>query len=146
MIKILAVFFIGTLFGAFICITGYLYWSNHKMTKVHKLEFPLILNSDEASKSFHLLPKGTTLYFDQAYSEGFTRYKVFINIDRMPLKLQELDEPTTIIPIEAYAIDKEGLSKLLQDYPLTKSDLISILKSGYISKEEIRELLAEYSK
>lgn len=116
------------------------------MIKIHTLEYPLVLSSDEESKNFHLLPKGTTLYFDKAFPEGFTRYKVYINIDRLPLKLQELADPTEIIPIEAFSPDKEILRKLLQDYPLTKNDLIAILKSGKISKEEIHDLLNEYSK
>lgn len=116
------------------------------MTKVHKLEYPLLITSEGQTNVSHLLPKGTTLYFDQSYPEGFTRYKVYINIDRMPLKLENLDDSTMIIPSEAYAPSKEDLQKLLRDYPLTKNDLESILKSGILSKEEIRELLTEYSK
>lgn len=119
----------------------------HKsMTKVHKLEYPLILSSDLPSKNTHMLPKGTVLYFDKSYPEGFTRYKVYINVDRMPLKLDDLSDPTEISPIDAVAPSKDDLLKLLRDYPLTKSDLESILDSKRISKEEIREILAEYSR
>jgi hypothetical protein len=116
------------------------------MTKIHTLEFPLLITSESPSKITHLLPKGTTLYFDQSYPEGFTRYKVYINIDRMPLKLNELNDPTMIIPLDGFAADQDNLKKLLREYPLTKSDLESILKSGTISKDEIREILTEYSR
>ena len=114
------------------------------MTKVHKLEFPLLLTSEDSLSNFHLLPKGTTLYFDKAYPEGFTRYKVYINIDRMPLTLTELSDPTLIDPLDAQALDKENLKKILRDYPLTKSDLESILKSGKISKDEVKEVLTDF--
>lgn len=114
------------------------------MTKIHKLEYPLILSSESASKNTHMLPKGTVLYFDKSYPEGFTRYKIYINIDRMPLKLDDLSDPTEIDPIDAVAPSKEDLLKLLRDYPLTKSDLESILNSKRISKDEIREILDNF--
>lgn len=114
------------------------------MAKIHKLESPLILLSEAPSKNYHMLPKGTVLYFDKSYPEGFTRYKVYINIDRMPLKLEDLADPTEINPIDAVAPGKEDLLKLLREYPLTKSDLESILNSKRISKEEIREILENF--
>lgn len=117
---------------------------NKKMAKIHKLESPLILLSEAPSKNYHMLPKGTVLYFDKSYPEGFTRYKVYINIDRMPLKLEDLADPTEINPIDAVAPGKEDLLKLLREYPLTKSDLESILNSKRISKEEIREILENF--
>jgi hypothetical protein len=138
------------LFGFLICALGsataFYVWRAQKMTKVHILEYPLLLSSDQESNTFHLLPKGTTLYFDQSYPEGFTRYKVYINIDRMPLKLVELDDPNLIKPIDAYSPSRADISKLLSAYPISKGDLAAILKSSTITKEEIRELLAEYSR
>ena len=116
------------------------------MSKIHKLEFPLLLEGEEATNNFHLLPKGTTLYFDKAYPEGFTRYKVYINIDRLPLKLEEINDPTSILPIEAHVPNKEDLTRLLNKYPLTKSDLGSILRSGQLSKEEIKEVFEDFNK
>lgn len=114
------------------------------MTKIHKLEYPLIVFGDEQSKNAHMLPKGTVLYYDKSYPEGFTRYKVYINIDRMPLELMDLQDSTEIIPIDAMAPSKDDLVRLIQDYPLTKSDLESILSSKKISKEEMREVFEKY--
>lgn len=91
-----------------------------------------------------MLPKGTILYFDKSYPEGFTRYKVYINIDRTPLKLDDLSDPTEINPIDAAAPNKDDLLKLLRDYPLTKNDLESILNSKRISKDEIIEILNNF--
>ena len=37
-------------------------------------------------------------------------------------------------------------SKMLREYPLSKDDLAAILKSGAISKNDIRSLLEEFSR
>jgi hypothetical protein len=124
----------------------FFYWTTYKMTKIHELEFPLLVSSDRESKITHMLPSGTTMYFDQAYPEGFTRYKVYVNVDRLPLGLKELSDPTAILPIEGAAPTGDDLKKLLSSYPLTKNDLEAILKSGKVTREEIKALLTEYSK
>jgi hypothetical protein len=144
--KNIASFFVGMLVSASLIPALFYLWSFQKMTKVHELEYPLVLATDSSSNSVSLLPKGTTLYFDKSYPEGFTRYKVYINVDRMPLKLTELADPTTIIPIDAYAPEKDVLQKSLRDLPLTKKDLEGILKSPYLSKTDVREVLEDYLK
>jgi hypothetical protein len=136
----LAVAIVGIALGANI----FFFWNHHKMTKVHKLQSPLLLASEEKTQNYHLLPKGTTLYFDQSYPEGFTRYKIYINIDRTPLKLSELNDPTSIFPIDATAPNQDDLKKLLKEYPISKSDLQAILKSGQLSKDEIKEVLSDF--
>jgi hypothetical protein len=65
------------------------------------LKAPLVLVSSQPTKTLHLLPAGTTLYFEQSYPEGFTRYKIYVNVDRMPLELRDLDDPTEVDPLEA---------------------------------------------
>lgn len=144
MIKSIATFIAGVIFCVIVSSTIFFYWSTHKTTKVHTLEHPLVLTGAESSNTFNILPKGTTLHFDQSYDEGFTRYKVYINIDRMPLNLVTLQDPTRIIPLEARQPDAEELKKMLGKYPLTKSDLQSILKSGQLSKEDVKEILADF--
>ena len=124
----------------------YFFRNQNKMTKYHKLESPLLLSSDKSLKNMHMLPKGTMLYFDQSYPEGFTRYKIYINVDRMPLQLKELSDPTSIEPIDAYAPEKDDLKKLLKNYPLTREELITILKTSSMSREDIKEILVDFVK
>jgi hypothetical protein len=106
----------------------------------------MLLAGPEGNGPFQLLPKGTSLYYDQSYPEGFTRYMIYVNVDRYPLPTRELSDPTSVEPITAFAIDKGDLKRLLDGNPVTKEELTSILKSDQLSKQEIRELLAEYSK
>lgn len=115
------------------------------MPRVHKLEFPLLLAGGSPEGPTSLLPKGTTLYYDQAYPEGFVRYKIYVNVEGVKLESHETTEKFWIDPLTAFPADKEQLRLLLRNYPLTKEELASILKSGQISKDEIRELLTEFS-
>jgi hypothetical protein len=116
------------------------------MTKVHTLKFPMLLGGPGGNGPFQFLPKGTTLYYDQSYPEGFTRYKIYVNVDRYPLSLSELSDPTEIDPLSAYAMDKGDLKRVLDRNPVTREDLTAILKSKQLSKQDIRDLLEEYSK
>jgi hypothetical protein len=136
---------LGVAFAGTACLAFHPYLGT-KMTKVHTLAFPLLLSSAAKHGPFQLLPKGTTLYLDRTYPEGFTRYIVYVNVDRFPLPTRESSDPTVIDPLTAYAMDPRDLKRLLEANPVTKEELAGILKSGQLSKEEIREVLAEYAK
>src|SRR5690554_3047646 len=113
--------------------------------KIHKLEQPLLLSGGEVGSSeVNILPKGTTLYYDQAFPEGFVRYKVYINVEGVKFDTVDVEEEFWIDPLTAFPVDRDQLRVLLRDYPITRSDLETILKRGHIPKSEIRELLAEY--
>lgn len=120
MLKNIISFIAGVGIFLIVGLSIYVYWSTHKMTKIHTLEHPLVLAGSESSNTFNILPKGTTLYYDKSYDEGFTRYKVFINIDRMPLSLETLQDPTTIIPLEARQPDANELKKCFVSILLQK--------------------------
>lgn len=122
------------------CYTG------RTMTKVHILKFPMLLGGPGGNGPFQFLPKGTTLYYDQSYPEGFTRYKIYVNVDRYPLDLSEQSDPYGIDPLSAFKMDKDDLKRVMDRNPISKEDLTAILKSKQLSKQEIRELLEEYSK
>lgn len=127
---------------------GLSYWlmENAEMLKVHKLESPLLLVGGDATQGHpSILPKGTTLYYDQAFPEGFVRYKVYINVEGVNLETHETDEKFWIDPLTAFPMDQDQLRTMLREYPLTKDDLAAVLKNGQLSREEIRELLMEYS-
>lgn len=126
-------------------VAGTIYFLEpHKMTRVHELAFPLMLQGSAGISSKYLLPKGTWLYYDKAFPEGFVRYRIYVNVDGVKLESRELAD-STITPLTAYPIGKPELLKLLRDHPLSKGDLASILQSGQLTKEEIREVLREFS-
>jgi hypothetical protein len=113
--------------------------------QVHVLQFPLLLAGPSGDMPLHTLPAGTTMYFDRSYPEGFTRYKVYVNVDRLPLPLTTLADRTAINPITAWKMDKDDLKRPSGHNPVTREWLASILKSGQLSRDEIREVLADYA-
>ncbi len=115
------------------------------MPRVHKLQFPLALSGGTPNGPVSILPKGTSLYYDQAFPEGFVRYKIYINVEGVKLESQEATEKFWIDPLTAFPFDKDSLQKLIRDYPITRDDLAAILRSGTISKQDIRDLLTEFS-
>jgi hypothetical protein len=136
-----------TLPVAILSIAGsYYFLEIKKMVKVHELQFPLMLQASEATGTNYLLPKGTWLYYDQAFPEGFVRYRVYVNVEGVKLESRQLDDPTLISPLTAFPVGKSELVKLLREHPLSKADLASILQSGQLTKEEIRSTLEDFSR
>jgi hypothetical protein len=109
--------------------------------RVHVLQKPLKIASGSSTHGYYLLPAGTTLYFDQAMPEGFSRYYVYFNVEGEPLRLTEEERPGLIDPLTAYPIDKEELISLLDQYPLSKEDLARILQSISATRQDIIEIL-----
>lgn len=126
-------------------ITGLYKRSFNMSQRIHVLTQPLMLEGSTDAGHNYLLPAGTTLYYDQAFPEGFIRYRIYLNVEGVNLPSEILADPTEIRPISAYPVDKSSLIKLLKEYPVTKSELASILKSGELSKQDIREVLIQFS-
>jgi hypothetical protein len=113
---------------------------------VHKLKSPLMLAGGTANDHQYLLPAGTSLYFDQAFPEGFVRYKVYVNVEGVSLNVAAPTEKFWLDPLVAFPVGREQLGKLIKDYPLTKDELRGILAGGALSKDDIKSLLEEYSR
>lgn len=113
---------------------------------VHKLKAPLMLTGGATNDHQYLLPAGTSLYFDQAFPEGFVRYKIYVNVEGVSLNTAPPTDKFWLAPLTAFPVEKEQLAKLLRDYPLTADELRGILAGGALSKEDIKKLLEEYSR
>lgn len=139
--KIGTISFLGGATAASLLFCGYLTWKPATV-KIHRLTTPLQLSTEQASNG--LLPVGTTLYYDTSFPEGFSRYKIYVNINRMSLELETLRDPTMIDPVDAIAFRQDALLKLLRNHPLTRKDLDTILSTDYLTKDEIKEVLSEF--
>lgn len=115
-----------------------------KMPLVHKLQFPLLLTGNGSANHQYLLPEGTSIYYDQAFPEGFVRYKVYINVEGVSLESKESTDKFWLDPLTAFPIDKDSLKKLIKDYPLSKKELGEILKSNSLSKQDVKEVLEDF--
>ena len=118
---------------------------HEEVPRVHKLQYPLLLSGGSSDSPAAILPRGTSLYVDRAFPEGFVRYKVYINVEGTKLDTREATEKFWLDPLTATPLDKESLHSLLARFPLGKEDFSAALASGQLTKEEIRNLLRAYS-
>ncbi len=68
---------------------------------VHRLKAPLQIWSSDPASPPSTLPVGTHLYFDQAYPEGFVRFKVYVNVEGVLLESKEVSERFWLDPLSA---------------------------------------------
>jgi hypothetical protein len=106
---------------------------------------PLLLNTEGEPKYYHLLPAGTALYKDVTFPEGHTRYIAYINI-KGAFGNEPVDSPKTnlVDPIWAYTIKPDEVKALMADAPISKADLVRILKARDINREELVQILREW--
>lgn len=120
--------------------------SESKKPLVHKLKEPLVLAGGEGKAvRTYLLPAGTSLYYDQAFPEGFVRYKVYINVEGVDWEPKPADEKFWIDPLSAFPVGRDQLAELIKNHPLTKEELRSILGGNSLSRDEIKAILKEFS-
>ena len=110
-----------------------------------KLEEPLLLESEGKSQDFHVLPAGTALYVDRSFPEGFTRYIAYINIkgDFAAKKIVS-DKMNLVDPIWAHPVQRSDLPFLMANTPVTKNDLVRILKARKMTREELAQIVREW--
>lgn len=113
---------------------------------IHKLKEPLVLAGGEGGAArTYLLPAGTSLYYDQAFPEGFVRYKVYVNVEGVDWEPKPTEEKFWIDPLSAFPVGRDQLAELIRNHPLTKEELRGILGGGCLSKDDIKAVLKEFS-
>lgn len=140
-IKIL-LFIIAFFIGAIMQKYGVL---NMEKTEYIKTLEPLFLRSEGKSEYFHILPSGTALYKYHEFPEGHTTYMVYINIKgEFKSKSITSDKPNLVYPIWADTIQPEQISKLLSNTPISKDDLVDILKARKMTRNELAQIVREW--
>jgi hypothetical protein len=108
--------FLSGFFAALVVVAvSALIWERKRIVKVHILTQPWIISSNQSDRALHTLPPGTTLYFDKGFPEGFSRYKVYVNVDRMPLALRDLPDRNEIDPLDARPFDNHAPDDAFQE-------------------------------
>lgn len=114
-------------------------------TYVKTLE-PLLLNAGGEHKYHYMLPPNTPMYKDFAFPEGHTRYVVYVNVkDRFASESVESEKTDLIDPVWAYTIAKDEVPKLMTSTPISKGDLIRILKAREVTREDLAKIAREWS-
>lgn len=116
-----------------------------KNTTMLKLKEPLLLNAEGEIRNYHMLPAGTALYLGHSFPEGHDRYRVYINFKgAFEHEVIQSDKPNFISPIWAYNIQKADISKLISDTPVSKDDLIRILKARNMTRDDLADIVRNW--
>lgn len=142
--RLVLVFSVVVAFGAGLVVQKYGDFFMGK-TQYTQLNEPLLLSVVGQTKYYHLLPAGTPLYFDESFPEGYTRYKVYINIKgAFASEPIESDKVNLVAPIFAATIKKDEVQQLVADTPISKDDLVSILKARKMTRDELVQLVRDW--
>lgn len=109
--------------------------------KAVRLEEPLLIEG-EKQNSYSLLPAGTVMYYDKSWDEGHSTYHVYFHFKgefkSVPTDSEDID------PIWLRTIDSDELPKLMSDYPVSREELISILKAKRATKQDLVQILRDW--
>lgn len=100
-----------TLFGSLLGSLGLYAYQKMQSPLVHQLQFPLALSGGSANNPPSTLPAGTTLYYDQAFPEGFVRYKIYVNVEGIKLESHRATDSFPIDPLIAFPLGRDDLRK-----------------------------------
>lgn len=112
-----------------------------KTQKAYTLKEPLLIEG-ETQKTYSLLPTGAVLYHDKSWAEGHDTYHVYFHFKG---KLEaEPANPDIVAPLWLRSVERSEVSKLVGDYPITKDELVKILKAKKMTREELAEIVREW--
>lgn len=123
--------------GFLLCDTGVL---NMTTKTAYTTKEPLLIAGEQ--NYYSVLPAGTVIYYDRAWPEGHQTYHVYFHF-KGDLKAAPADA-SMISPLWLRTVDPEELPKLLHDYPVSKDELVAILKARKITKAELVQIVREW--
>jgi len=107
-----------------------------------RLKEPLLISTG-SQQPYYLLPANTVLYHQESFAEGHARYAIEViyqaNFDGERLKEGEFADPLSL-----FSMEPEDAGKLLKDYPLSKDDLVRILKARQVTRAELEQMVLEW--
>lgn len=106
-----------------------------------KTKEPLVIAGD-AQHSAAILPVGTTLYHRHSWPEGHSTFMAYFNF-KGTFEFERTD-PTVISPLWLFSVEKEDIAKLSGSYPLSKDDLISLLKARKVTRDDLADIVRNW--
>lgn len=103
-----------------------------------------IFTEEDTTLPCFIFPKGASLYYDTGFSEGFSRYIMYVNISDSytnDKNILEFNQEDIISPIWLNKIDKDTLEYIMNSFPLSKEDLTQIIKQNGITKDDLADII-----
>lgn len=117
-------------------------------TKMYRTKEPLLISYREIEGNpFYVLPPGTVLYLDEVMPEGFCRFMIYANFkgipnsEEIPMKLEW--GGNYIAPVWLDKITKDELKEMMQHFPLSKGDVLEIIKSNELTRDDLEDIIQQ---
>jgi hypothetical protein len=113
--------------------------------KMIKTTEPLLIEGNTDDQHDYVLPRGTTLYHDKSFPEGFERYLVYFNHkgviahEEVPMKPEY--GGALVDPLWLSNIDADTLKALFKRFPLSKEDVAAAVKANAITRDDLADIL-----
>lgn len=107
-----------------------------------RLKEPALI-ATQSGQQRYLLPASTVVYHQTGFAEGHSLYAIEVMFGG-GLQLERLKQGEFAEPLWLYNVETEDVKKLINEYPLSKEDLISILKARQITREELEQIVLEW--
>ena len=115
---------------------------------MYKTKEPLLISYREIEgNSFYVLPPGTVLYLDEVMPEGFCRFIIYANFRGIPHSEEISMKPewygNYIAPVWLDKITKDELKEMMQHFPLSKGDMLEIIKSNDLTRDDLADIVRQ---
>jgi hypothetical protein len=115
-------------------------------TTYYRTTEPMLIAAESENRTFHILPAGTPIYHDKSFAEGHSRYIIYANFKgELRAEKIESDKPNLIDPIWLYQVEKVDLPKLIGEVPISKNDLVKIMKARKMTREDLAQIVREWT-
>lgn len=116
--------------------------------KVYRTKEPLLISYREIEGNpFYVLPPGTVLYLDEVMPEGFCRFMIYANFRGIPNSEEISMKPewggNYIAPVWLDKITKDELKEMMQHFPLSKGDVLEIIKSNELTRDDLADIVRQ---
>jgi hypothetical protein len=132
-------------FIVFISFCGiFILWRSNFMNKkiAIKTREPLLIQGDKQN-SYSILPAGTKLYLHRLWDEGHITYYVYFNL-QSDIDYEDADAEV-VSPLWLRTVDRSEVEKLNIEYPISRDELVSLLKAKRVTKQDLAQLLRDWT-
>lgn len=107
-----------------------------------KLSEPLLFLSSDGSHH-HLLPAGATLFFQKGYDEGHAIYAMEV-VFKGKFEAERITDLQQAEPLWVDTIYDTDLQELVKNYPISKDDLVRILKARKMTRDDLADIVRNW--
>lgn len=125
-------------FGYLLPGTG---WFKISSQKAFTTRQPLLIEGED-QQTYSLLPAGSVLYHDKSWPEGHETFHVYFHF-KGKLEAEPADADV-IAPLWLRTVERNEVGKLANEYPITKEELVKILKAQKMTREELAQIVREW--